>query len=605
MWRRWPVGPRESKGYTSALRDDSGVPSRVGGRWTTCGGCSVPWERKNGWQLAEQAGDATPYGVQHLLSTYVWDADLVRDDLRDYVVEHLGDVHGVLVVDETGFLKKGNKSVGVQRQYSGTAGRIENCQIGVFLTYASAEGRTLLDRELYLPRVWVDDLERRREAGVPEKVAFRTKPQLARRMLERALESGVPFGWVTGDEVYGNDRRLRLWLERGDVPHVLAVRSNEKLWAETDRGWRQVRADRLAPGVEEPGWVRRSAGDGAKGPRVYDWARVEIRPLKEPGKGYWLLVRRSIAKPGELAYYVCFGPESTTLEELVRVAGTRWTIEECFEEAKGEVGLDQYEVPEMGWLVPAHHPGDAGPRLPGGGQATGVGTRRSGRKGGLSQLGRKADTPDGARGPAVALPADMETSTYGRISAVVVPVETAAPGNGPALPLPTPPETPHHISATVVLGRICAVYAQEAAFKGRTNVSEREFQEKVVHDLRMSSPTSEVQEHSQQAGGITDIRFRGVIVELKVEDENGERSYLAQKYSAQVTQYAGVEARQVSILLILDLTEKANPPGDIKNDIFLSDVPTHGASAVPQEFPSKVFLFVVNGNTRNPSSYSR
>ena len=238
----------------------------------------------------------------------------------------------------------------MQRQYSGTAGRIENCQIGVFLTYASAEGRTLLDRELYLPRVWVDDLERRREAGVPEKVAFRTKPQLARRMLERALESGVPFGWVTGDEVYGNDRRLRLWLERGDVPHVLAVRSNEKLWAEMDRGWRQVRADRLAPGVEEPGWVRRSAGDGAKGPRVYDWAWVEIRPLKEPGKGYWLLVRRSIAKPGELAYYVCFGPESTTLEELVRVAGTRWTIEECFEEAKGEVGLDQYEVRKWdGW----------------------------------------------------------------------------------------------------------------------------------------------------------------------------------------------------------------------------------------------------------------
>ena len=266
------------------------------------------------------------------------------------MVEHLGDVHGVLVVDETGFLKKGNKSVGVQRQNSGTAGRTPNCQTGVFLTYASAQGRTLLDRELYLPRVWADDLERRREAGVPEKVAFRTKPQLARRMLERALESGVPFGWVTGDEVYGNDRRLRLWLERRDVPHVLAKRSNEKLWAETERGWRQVRADRLAPGVEEPGWVRRSAGDGAKGPRVYDWARVEIRPLKEPGQGYWLLVRRSIAKPGELAYYVCFGPESTTLEELVRVAGTRWTTLECFEEAQGEVGLDQYEVRKWdGW----------------------------------------------------------------------------------------------------------------------------------------------------------------------------------------------------------------------------------------------------------------
>ena len=212
--------------------------------------------------------------MQHLRSTYVWDADLVRDDLRDYVVEHLGDVPGVLVVDETGFLKQGNQSVGVQRQYSGTAGRIENCQIGVFLTYAAAPGRTLMDWELYLPRVWADDLERRREAGVAEQVAFRTQAQLARRMLERALESGVPFGWVTGDEVYGNDRNLRRWLERRDVPHVLAVRSNEQLWAETDmwaetdQGWRQVRADRLAPGVEEPGWVRRSAGDGAQGPRV-------------------------------------------------------------------------------------------------------------------------------------------------------------------------------------------------------------------------------------------------------------------------------------------------------------------------------------------------
>ena len=375
-------------------------------------GLLSPVERKNGWQLAEQAGDATPYGVQHLLSTYVWDADLVRDDLRDYVVEHLGDVHGVLVVDETGFLKKGNKSVGVQRQYSGTAGRIENCQIGVFLTYASAQGRTLLDRELYLPRVWADDLERRREAGVPEQVAFRTKPQLARRMLERALESGVPFGWVTGDEVYGNDRNLRLWLERRDVPHVLAVRSNEKLWAETDRGWRPVRADRLAPGVEEPGWVRRSAGDGAKGPRVYDWAWVEIRPLKEPGKGYWLLVRRSIAKPGELAYYVCFGPESTTLEELVRVAGTRWTIEECFKNALrrprerwvwtsmksgGPAVALPADMETSTWTngcggpggVPAHHPGDAGPRLPGGGPAPGVGTRRSGRKGGCPSLDEK------------------------------------------------------------------------------------------------------------------------------------------------------------------------------------------------------------------------
>ena len=313
-------------------------------------GLLSPVERKNGWQLAEQAGDTTPDGVQRLLYNYRWDADLVRDDLKTYAVEHLADADAVLVVDETGFLKKGEKSVGVQRQYSGTAGRIENCQIGVFLAYASARGRTLLDRELYLPQVWSEDWERRREAGVPESVGFRTKPQLAQLMLERALESGVPFGWVAGDEVYGNDRKLRLWLEREGIPHVLAIRSNEKLWALTDKGPRQVRADRLTPPVDELGWIRCSAGDGAKGPRVYDWAAVEIRPLREPGKGYWLLARRSIAKPGELAYYVCFGPAGTALEELVRVAGTRWAIEECFEEAKGQVGLDQYEVRRWdGW----------------------------------------------------------------------------------------------------------------------------------------------------------------------------------------------------------------------------------------------------------------
>ena len=313
-------------------------------------GLLSPVERKNGWQLAEQVGDATPYGVQRLLSTYVWDADLVRDDLRGYVVEHLADAGGVLVVDETGFLKKGDKSVGVQRQYSGTAGRIENCQIGVFLAYAGASGRTLLDRELYLPQGWADDRERRVEAGVPESVGFQTKPQLALRMLERAVESGVPFSWVTGDEVYGSDRNLRLWLEREGIPHVLAIKSNEKLWALTEKGPLQVRADRLASQIEESGWVRCSAGNGAKGPRVYDWTAVDIRPLKEQGKGYWLLARRSLANPGELAYYVCYGPAGTTLEELARVAGSRWAIEECFEEAKGQVGLDQYEVRKWdGW----------------------------------------------------------------------------------------------------------------------------------------------------------------------------------------------------------------------------------------------------------------
>ena len=203
---------------------------------------------------------------------------------------------------------------------------------------------------MYLPQVWSKDRERRREAGVPEDVGFQTKPRLARRMLERALESGVPFCWVAGDEVYGNDRSLRLWLEQQGVAHVLAIKRSEKLWALTEKGPRQVRADQLASQVEESAWVRCSAGDGAKGPRIYDWAKVEIRPLREPGRGHWLLVRRSVSKPGELAYYVCFGPAGTTLQELVKVAGTRWAIEECFEEAKGQVGLDQYEVRRWdGW----------------------------------------------------------------------------------------------------------------------------------------------------------------------------------------------------------------------------------------------------------------
>lgn len=309
-----------------------------------------PIERKNGWQLAEFAGDKTPDGVQRLLASYEWDAELVRDDLRRYVVEHLGEPEAVLVIDETGFIKKGTKSVGVKRQYSGTAGKIENCQIGVFLAYATSKGRAFLDRELYLPREWAEDGQRRSEAGVPEDVRFSTKPQLAEAMLKRALDDGVPASWVTGDEVYGSDRRLRMWLEQQQVSHVLAIKGNEPLWTEGGFAQRSselvepIEAATLAVQVPAEAWVRLSAGDGAKGPRLYDWARVPIRPLKEPGKGYWLLLRRSIAKPEEMAYYVCFGPAQTTLLELVRVAGMRWAIEEGFEEAKGEVGLDQYEV---------------------------------------------------------------------------------------------------------------------------------------------------------------------------------------------------------------------------------------------------------------------
>ena len=306
--------------------------------------------RKNGWQLAEAAGERTPHGMQDLLNRAVWDADAVRDDLRAYVVEHLGAPGAVLVVDETGFLKKGIKSVGVQRQYSGTAGRIENCQIGVFLTYASAQGRTFLDRALYLPQAWAADDARRTEAGVPVAITFQTKPALAQAMLARALAAGVPFAWVTGDEVYGGDRRLRLWLEEQHLAHLLAIKATEPLWVATARGPAQVPAADLIAALPAAAWVTLSAGDGAKGPRRYDWAWLPIRPLREPGKGYWLLARRALSDATDLAYYVGYGPEETSLPELVRVAGTRWTIETCFEEAKGEVGLDQYEVRRWdGW----------------------------------------------------------------------------------------------------------------------------------------------------------------------------------------------------------------------------------------------------------------
>ena len=311
-------------------------------------GLLSPVERKNGWQLAEQAGEPTPDGMQRLLATADWDADEVREDLRAYVVEHLGDPDAVLVIDETGFLKKGTQSVGVQRQYSGTAGRIENCQIGVFLAYASVQGRTFLDRALYLPKEWAADAARRAEAAVPQAVEFRTKPQLARAMLERALDAGVPARSVTGDEVYGGDLRFRVWLEERRVPHVLAIKRTEPLWTTTT--WTQVAAANLAAEVPEEAWERLSAGEGAKGPRVYDWARVPIRPLREPGWDYWLLVRRSLTDPTDRAYYVCFCPTGTSLAALVRVAGTRWAIEESFESAKGEVGLDHYEVRRWpGW----------------------------------------------------------------------------------------------------------------------------------------------------------------------------------------------------------------------------------------------------------------
>lgn len=293
-------------------------------------------ERKNSWTIAEQAGDLCPDGMQRLLNFYRWDADDVRDDLRGYVLEHLGDRSGVAVADETGFLKKGTKSAGVQRQYSGTAGRIENCQLGVFLTYVSAKGRALIDRELYLPVSWTDDRERCAEAGIGAQIEFETKPELAQRMLERLLDAGSDIEWFTADEAYGDNPGLRSWCEQAGLNYVMAISCDHRF--ATPAG--KMRADSLATAAPRKGWQRLSAGIGSKGHRLYDWL------LLDPGTagGQQLLVRRSISKPTELAYYICHSTYPVPVAELVRVAGSRWAVEETFQFAKNETGLDHYQV---------------------------------------------------------------------------------------------------------------------------------------------------------------------------------------------------------------------------------------------------------------------
>jgi SRSO17 transposase len=297
-------------------------------------------ERKNSWQVAEVCGEATPYGFQYLLSRADWDADAVRDELHTYSMQHLGDPHGVLVLDETGFVKKGRHSAGVARQYSGTVGKVDNCQIGVFLSYAGPLGYALLDRELYLPQEWTDDRERCRQAGIPDDRRFVTKPQLAQHMLARAFAAGVPAPWVTGDSVYGDKRQLRRWLEAQPQAYVLAVSGKEYVGLGAQQG--QVKT--LLASLPGEGWTRLSAGDGAKGPRWYDWRWISLGDPVDPTWRRWLLVRRSLSEPADLTAYVVFAPQLTTLEAVVRVAGSRWTVESSFEVAKGEVGLDQYEV---------------------------------------------------------------------------------------------------------------------------------------------------------------------------------------------------------------------------------------------------------------------
>ncbi|WP_123747766.1 IS701 family transposase [Saccharothrix texasensis] len=296
--------------------------------------------RKNCWTIAEHAGDAGPAGMRHLLRKAVWDADAVRDDIRAVAVERLGVAEAILVVDETGDVKKGVHTVGVRRQYTGTAGRIENAQVGVFLTYTTTVGHTLIDRELYLPASWTDDPDRCAAAGVPEDTGFATKTELARRMLVRALDGGAAAAWVAGDEVYGAASALRTMLESRGVGYVLAVACDHRVT--TAAGSHRV--DAMVARLPKRAWQRLSGGAGAKGHRFHDWAWITVTAPDDAPPGHrWLLVRRN-RRTGELAFYRCYSRSVVALSALVRVAGRRWTIEEAFQTSKGQTGLDEHQV---------------------------------------------------------------------------------------------------------------------------------------------------------------------------------------------------------------------------------------------------------------------
>lgn len=298
-------------------------------------------DRKNCWTIAEHRGSATPDGLQHLLARASWDADGVRDDLRDYVVDNFGNPGAILVVDETGDVKKGTQSVGVQRQYSGTAGRIENSQVAVYLTYAAPRGHALIDRALYLPKSWTEKPGRCAEAGVPQADSrFATKPTLATSLIDRAVAAEIPAAWVAGDEVYGADPRLRAAVRGHGLGYVLAIAANRRVPTHAGR----LRVDALPAMIPQHAWQKHSAGAGAHGPRLYSWAWFGLLAEDDTDPGvHHLLIRRNDTT-GELAYLRCYSPRPVPLRTLVAVAGQRWRIEESFQAAKGLVGLDQHQV---------------------------------------------------------------------------------------------------------------------------------------------------------------------------------------------------------------------------------------------------------------------
>ena len=390
-------------------------------------GLAAGLERKNGWTLAEWAGEVSPDGMQRLLRRADWDVDGVRDDIRGYVVERLGDPDGVLIADDTGFLKKGTRSAGVQRQYSGTAGRTENCQVGVFLAYAPEHGHALIDRELYLPQSWAEEGDRRRAAGIPEDVEFTTKPRQAQAMISRAIAAGVPFAWFTADETYGQAKYLQAWLEGQDVSYVMAIRCSDTLTMCAG----EQRAD--AHGRRRSGPGLAAALNGGRGARP---AGVRLDPDRgpdrrwRPGRGHWLLARRSLSDPAEIAYYACYGPRRSSTADLAWIAGSRWHIEECFQQAKGEAGLDHYQV--RSWRAWYAHITLSMLAL-----AWLAASRAQAKKGGRNQRPRH-DRLHVTRNPQAPDQPDPAERTRSRGRLVLVPLAPATSVPGPALPLPAP-----------------------------------------------------------------------------------------------------------------------------------------------------------------------
>jgi SRSO17 transposase len=283
--------------------------------------------------------------MQRLRNLAIWDESLVRDDLRAYILERLGDPEAVLVIDETSFPKRGKKSAGVKKQYCGTTGRVENCQVGVDFRYVSEKGHTLIDRELYLPKKdWIDDPARRREAGIPDTIGFQTKCELARTMIERLFQAGIPFAWVVSDTVYGENEDLRAWLEAHQYSYALAVACDEKVGIQTASGRKQMTvAEAEAQMLQSNDWQRLSMSEGTKGPRLYDWAVIPMLHQWEDDQRHFLLIRSPLDNSQKKTYYFVFAPLGTTLAEMVKAIGKRWHIEEDFETGKA-MGLGDYEV---------------------------------------------------------------------------------------------------------------------------------------------------------------------------------------------------------------------------------------------------------------------